>query len=249
MVDVSNLRILSVLKVGGYKSDKTYCSTIGFIKAFPDSAAEVSLDPPHLVDSQEQLTPSALIPFCAYDGDMNITGQYVSGLDFPICNKFKPTILDGQLCYALDMKDVLKDKVTRPGRGFGLTLAIEQKVTALEQSSNDFGALLQQGRLYTKIDIPEFSSSIHLNNLVKYTDSRAGLYKMSVLKKMTGTEGFLGLADATKGCHIEDQTECERRKYVEEVETSCGCLPWSLAPALSSEVTLRLFFYPFLFVG
>ena len=199
---------------------------------------EVSLDPPHLVDSRGKLTPAALIPFCAYDGDMNITGQYVPGLDFPICNKFKPTILDGQLCYAIDMKDILKEKVTRPGRGFGLMLAIEQKAKNVEQASHSFATSLKQGRLYTKIDIPDFSSSIHLNNLVKYTDSRAGLYKMSVLKKMTGTEGFLGLADATKGCHIEDQTECERKKYVEEVQKRCGCLPWSLAPALSSEVTL-----------
>ena len=217
------------------------------MQSFLDSAAEVSLDPPHLVDSQEQLTPSALIPFCAYDGDMNITGQYVPGLDFPICNKFRPSLLDGQLCYTLDMKDVLKDKVTRPGRGFGLTLAIEQKVTALEQSSNDFGALLQQGRLYTKIDIPEFSSSIHLNNLVKYTDSRAGLYKMSVLKKMTGTEGFLGLADATKGCQIEDQTKCERRKYLEEGQRRCDCLPWTLSPATTSEVTLPYLHFTKLF--
>ena len=197
---------------------------------------EVSLDPPHLVDSKGKLTPAALIPFCAYDGDMNITGQYIPGLDFPICNKFKPTILDGQLCYAIDMKDVLKEKVTRPGRGFGLMLAIEEKAKKSKVGSHNFVTSLQQGRLYTKIDISEFSSSIHLNNLVKYTDSRAGLYKMSVLKKMTGTEGFLGLADATKGCHIEDQAECERRKYVDEVQTSCGCLPWSLAPALNSQV-------------
>ena len=211
------------------------------------TAMDVSLNPPHLVNSRGELTPSALIPFCAYNGDMNITGQYIPGLDIPICNKFRPTILDGQLCYAIDMKDVLKEKVTRPGRGFGLMLAIEQKVKKSKEGSHNFEPSLQQGRLYTKIDIPEFSSSIHLNNLVKYTDSRAGLYKMSVLKKMTGTEGFLGLADATKGCHIEDQAECERRKYVEEVETSCGCLPWSLAPALSTEVTLELFFFsPFL---
>ena len=198
---------------------------------------EVSLDPPHLIDSRGKLTPAALIPFCAYDGDMNITGQYIPGLDFPICNKFKPTILDGQLCYAIDMKDILKEKVSRPGRGFGLMLAIEQKAKNAEQASHSFVTLLQQGRLYTKIDIPDFSPSIHLNNLVKYTDSRPGLYKMSVLKKMTGTEGFLGLADATKGCHIEDQTECEGKKYVEEVQKICDCLPWSLAPALPSKVT------------
>ena len=209
---------------------------------------EVSLNPPHLVNSRGELTPSALIPFCAYNGDMNITGQYIPGLDIPICNKFKPTFLDGQLCYMIDMKDVLKEKVTRPGRGFGLMLAIEQKVTATEPNSDDFSSFLQQGQLHTKIDIPAFSSSIHLNNLVKYTDSRPGLYKMSVLKKMTGTDGFLNLADKTKGCHIEDQRECEQTKYLEEVQKRCGCLPWSLKPALLSQVKKHIFLL-FLFLS
>ena len=211
-------------------------------------AMEVSLNPPHLVNSRGELTPAALIPFCAYNGDMNITGQYIPGLDIPICNKFKPTILDGQLCYAIDMKDVLKEKAAKPGRGFGLVLAIEQKVTANEEGSNSFTTLLQQGHLDTKIDIREFSSTIHLHNLVKYTDSRAGLYKMSGLKKMTGTDGFLALSDKKKGCQIEDQRECEQRKYQEEVEKRCGCLPWTLVPAVASEVTIN-FFYPAFFLG
>ena len=211
-------------------------------------AMEVSLNPPHLVNSRGELIPAALIPFCAYNGDMNITGQYIPRLDIPICNKFKPTILDGQLCYAIDMKDVLKEKASKPGRGFGLVLAIEQKVTTTEQSSSNFAALLQQGHLDTKMDIREFSSSIHLNNLVKYTDSRAGLYKMSGLKKMTGTDGFLALTDMKKGCQIEDQRECEQRKYLEEVEKRCACLPWTLVPAVVSEVTINFFTLPF-FLG
>ena len=198
---------------------------------------EVSLDPPHLLNSKGLHTPSALIPFCAYNGDMNITGRYIPGLDFPICDQFKPTILDGQLCYVLSIKDVLKEKVaTRPGKGSGLTLAIAQKERP--RTAKDEGSVrtsLQNGRLFTRTD-PQLSTSIHLNNLVKYTDSRPGLYKMSVLKKMTGTEGFLGLGDAKKGCQIEAQSDCETRKYLEKVQKSCGCLPWSLGPAIASEV-------------
>ena len=198
---------------------------------------EVSLDPPHLLNSKGSRTPTALIPFCAYNGDMNITGRYIPGLDFPICDQFKPTILDGQLCYALSLKDVLKEKVvTRPGKSSGLTLAIEQKKKT--RTAKDEGLVtisLQSGRLYTRTD-PQFSTSIHLNNLVKYTDSRPGLYKMSDLKKMTGTAGFLGLADVTKGCQIEAESDCETRKYLEKVQKRCGCLLWSLGPAIASEV-------------
>ena len=43
---------------------------------------------------------------------MNIMGEYVDGLNFPICNAFKPKILDGELCYALDLKGIKsEDKV------------------------------------------------------------------------------------------------------------------------------------------
>ena len=209
---------------------------------------EVSLDPPHLVDSRGKLTPAALIPFCAYDGDMNITGQYIPGLDFPVCNKFRPSILDGQLCNTLDLKDILKGKVvTRPGRGFGLTLAIEQKEIAApkDEGLKTLTNSLQSGQMYARMNVPKLSSSIHLNNLVKYTDFRAGLYKMSVLKRMTGTQGFLNLADVTKGCQNEEQTNCEKIKYLEEVQRKCGCLPWPLGPAITSEVSLYFFFLLF----
>ena len=213
---------------------------------------EVSLNPPHLLDRKGEPTPEALIPFCAYDGDMNITGQYIPGLDFPVCNKFRPSILDGQLCYTLDLKDILKGKVvTRPGRGFGLTLAIEQKEIAApkDEGLKTLTNSLQSGQMYARMNVPKLSSSIHLNNLVKYTDFRAGLYKMSVLKRMTGTQGFLNLADVTKGCQNEEQMNCEKIKYLEEVQRKCGCLPWPLGPAITSEVSLYFFLLFFLCLG
>ena len=47
--------------------------------------------PVHLVNSAEgNLSTSALIPFCAFAGDMAVVGQSVDGFSLPVCNIFQP---------------------------------------------------------------------------------------------------------------------------------------------------------------
>ena len=47
--------------------------------------------PVHLVNSEEgNLSTSALIPFCAFAGDMTVVGQSVDGFSLPVCNIFHP---------------------------------------------------------------------------------------------------------------------------------------------------------------
>ena len=47
--------------------------------------------PVHLVNSAEgNLSTSALIPFCAFAGDMTVVGQSVDGFSLPVCNIFQP---------------------------------------------------------------------------------------------------------------------------------------------------------------
>ena len=83
--------------------------------------ALLSTVPPHLVDGKGNSFRSALIPFCAFDGNMSTLGQDIDGLDFPACNKFKPDIVDGRLCYTLELEKAhFEDKAkTAHGRGTG----------------------------------------------------------------------------------------------------------------------------------
>ena len=47
--------------------------------------------PVHLVNSAEgNLSTSALIPFCAFAGDMSVVGRSVDGFSLPVCNIFHP---------------------------------------------------------------------------------------------------------------------------------------------------------------
>ena len=62
--------------------------------------AELSSHPVHLVTKNSKTSlPSAFIPFCAYKTNLALMGEYIEDLEFPVCNSFIPTVLDGQLCY------------------------------------------------------------------------------------------------------------------------------------------------------
>ena len=51
---------------------------------------------------------------------------------------------------------------------------------------------------------------------------------MSVLKKMTGTDNFLELPSEGKNCQTDAFEDCQAERYITEVQTKCGCVPWAL---------------------
>ena len=76
--------------------------------------SKISNHPPHILDENDgTLSPSSFIPFCSFAGDWNITGNYNDKLNVTVCNIFKETMVDGQLCYQADVdrfRDKVKDK-------------------------------------------------------------------------------------------------------------------------------------------
>ena len=75
-------------------------------------------------DSTAELLPSALVPFCSYQMDDNILGEKTPELSHTICNKFEPTVLEGQLCYSLDLAETVK-KSTKAGKSNGLFIMLD----------------------------------------------------------------------------------------------------------------------------
>ena len=181
----------------------------------------MSLTPPHLIDPKGRPTPGSLIPFCAYNQKMSTLGKNLSGLSFPVCDQFKPVVKDGQVCYALDMSHLQPTKKgkTRRGRGFGVWLVINMEMSSKQNFfvPNEF--LIKKNKSQ--------SVTIHLSLLQEFTDVRAGVYGMTSLKKLTGTETFLGLPDDVKDCQAGDQKECKNDMFMEKVKKVCGCVPWS----------------------
>ena len=185
---------------------------------------EMALNPPHLLDSTGQPSPGALIPFCAYNQAMGTLGKNLSGLTFPVCDQFRPVIKNGQVCYALSMIDVDPEKrgKTRREKESGLWLVINMEMSSKE---NFF---IPKEFMMDKNTQRSQSASIHLSLLQEFIDIRDGAYGMTAMKKLTGTNAFLGLPDNVKDCQVEDQETCKNERFIEKVGKQCGCVPWSL---------------------
>ena len=70
----------------------------------------VTNHPVHIIDKSGNLSPTALIPFCEFVGDMSIMGMKIDQFDVPVCNSFRPKIIKDQMCYTVD-PNKYKDKI------------------------------------------------------------------------------------------------------------------------------------------
>ena len=57
---------------------------------------------------------------------MVIMGETMDDVEFPVCNKFRPRILSGQLCYSVDVNE-FKDQIETKKLRNGLVLLIDYK--------------------------------------------------------------------------------------------------------------------------
>ena len=70
--------------------------------------------PVHIIDQEGKLSPTALIPFCEFNGNMSVMGVKIDQFDVPVCNSFRPKILRDQLCYTVDPNEY-KHKIDLTG--------------------------------------------------------------------------------------------------------------------------------------
>ena len=59
--------------------------------------------PVHIIDKEGNLSPSALIPFCEFAGNMSTMGVEIEHFDVSVCNSFQAKVLNDQLCYEVDL--------------------------------------------------------------------------------------------------------------------------------------------------
>ena len=186
---------------------------------------ELSHHPIHLTpDKSGNLPPSAFVPFCSYQNDNNLLGQESLELDnMTVCEKFKPIILEGQLCYSLDITKYKEDS-TKTGKRNGLFFLIDNNPYQINSSAR---------RVDESKDQDTFKVYIH--TLSQHTAFGPGAYAMQSLKSMSGTESFKELSDSQKKCQIHSREECQTEKFLDLVERNCDCLLWPLITNISKE--------------
>ena len=179
--------------------------------------------PPHLISSWS----SALIPFCAYKTDLNISENplSLSGITFPLCSSFLPTILEGQLCYKLDLK-----KNSGQGKKNQLLLVLDynedRSIQTGFSTNEDVAVDMASSKNTMDLDsskggLQGVSTKVQINILSPYVHFGGGTFKMTDVKKMTASEDFLGMSHTERKCDIELYEDCRTRKLFED----CNCAP------------------------
>ena len=66
--------------------------------------------PVHIKDNKEDLSLSAFIPFCEFEGNKSVMGKKIDLFEVPVCNSFQAKIFNDQLCYQVDPNKFLNSK-------------------------------------------------------------------------------------------------------------------------------------------
>ena len=222
--------------------------------------------PLYLTFDQDQagrnISPSALIPFCAYQTNLEPLGTSIANLSFPVCTAFRPFLLQGQLCYSLDLKNTSMkgDSKLKQGIEGGIMVIIDPNSERSIRGHAPSRAKLGQGnRINLSPKAQEGRSAfVNIHTLVRwlfgfdgfqlacfprYRVSNEGDFLLRSPKRMTGTDGFLEQDSRRTGCQRENQDVCLGRKLAEEGFKKCACRPWGLLSALPNEVTPNGEFY------
>ena len=65
--------------------------------------------PVHIIKKDENISPSAFIPFCEFGGNMDAVGEKIDQFDITVCNSFQATVINDQLCYEVDLNRFSKE--------------------------------------------------------------------------------------------------------------------------------------------
>ena len=84
--------------------------------------------PVHIMDVNNNLSPSAFIPFCEIGGNMSLMGKKIDLFPIPVCNSFNSTILNDQLCYELEPEKIISSSNIEDDLGLGLIFAIDYNI-------------------------------------------------------------------------------------------------------------------------
>ena len=88
-----------------------------------------------MIDEERNVTLSSFIPFCSFGDNQFFNNQsdYNHELGMPVCDKFSPTLLDGRLCYRLNMTSFGQDILTQSGNGTGINFIMDYNTDRMGQ--------------------------------------------------------------------------------------------------------------------
>ena len=135
-----------------------------------------------------------------------------------LCDKFEPTIVEGQLCYTLDIAKFEKI-ATKTGKQSGLFLLLDPNPYPLKPTDGIVKAARNDQETF----------KVYIHTLAEYTAFGPGAYAIHNLKRMTGKSSFYQLPESKKECQVHSKEKCRTEMFLKQVKSNCNCVPWALA--------------------
>lgn len=90
--DIDQPAIVSLKDIIGPCLENGTCGEVEqMVKSLNYAAYHNANHPVHILNKDGHQNPSALIPFCAFAGNMEVLGQTVENFTDPVCSAFSPT--------------------------------------------------------------------------------------------------------------------------------------------------------------
>ena len=158
-------------------------------------------------------------------------GQKRPELDnLTVCDKFEPTILEGQLCYSIDIA-TLEKRHTEAGKTKGLFFLLDASPYQIQDDERGVEAKGNKQQTF----------KVYIHTLAPFTAYGPGAFAMSTLKSMTGTTSFKELPENQKKCVVHNREECQTDRFFSQVKANCSCVPWSLTVNNNSKTQVTFF--------
>ena len=179
------------------------------------------------MDNELGIYPSSFIPFCQFG--RKFLGRKMENFSRPVCNIFKPTKVENQVCYSVNISSLENVPKIVKGMSSRLLLLLDYNE---ERSSSTASNTKKNTKLLKNIEIVPFSSreeytaKIHLDFLEPYTGYGGGKYIMSAVKEMDTTRDFNTFTEDIKNCQNEQTIEqCAQEMLRMQEASLCNCSP------------------------
>ena len=173
---------------------------------------------------------TSFIPFCAFKSDLAISNNSLKlpGTNFPFCSLFQPTVLDGQLCYKLQL-----NKTSDEGKENELMLLLDYNEDLSLYTAGTDTDNVKEERMFnsTKLNLKKFGgqrnsqAKVQINTISPKIGFGGGNYWMTAVKRMTATSSFLEMSFKDRNCMVEEYNDCRTRRLL----STCDCAPWEVS--------------------
>ena len=152
------------------------------------------------------------------------TEIWLPNISFPICTSFKPTILEGQLCYKIHV-----NASSGMGKNEELALVLDYQSELSIQAPSE----QEEDQNYKKVRNLNFNTvenlnteaaKVHIDTLSSFKGFGGGIYQLTDVKRMTAKKDFLKMPLEERKCEVELYESCRTRRLMQK----CNCVPWEI---------------------